>query len=94
EKMFESRIYFVDRLIDMGANAIVCDPHRVVISGPSKLHAATVSSPDIRAGMAMVIAGLCAEGESVIKYSEIIYRGYANLVEKLTGLGLSVKESL
>ena len=94
EKMFESRIYFVDRLIDMGANAIVCDPHRVVISGPSKLHAATVSSPDIRAGMAMVIAGLCAEGESVIKSSEIIYRGYANLVEKLTGLGLSVRESL
>ena len=78
----------------MGANAIVCDPHRVVISGPSKLHAATVSSPDIRAGMAMVIAGLCAEGESVIKSSEIIYRGYANLVEKLTGLGLSVRESL
>ena len=92
EKMFESRIYFVDRLIDMGANAIVCDPHRVVISGPSKLHAATVSSPDIRAGMAMVIAGLCAEGESIIKSSEVIYRGYANLVEKLTGLGLSVRE--
>ena len=92
EKMFESRLYFVDRLIDMGANAIVCDPHRVVISGPSKLHAATVSSPDIRAGMAMVIAGLCAEGESVIKSSEVIYRGYANLVEKLTGLGLSVRE--
>ena len=94
EKMFESRIYFVDRLIDMGANAIVCDPHRVVISGPSRLHAATVSSPDIRAGMAMVIAGLCAEGESVIKSSEIIYRGYANLVEKLTGLGLAVRETL
>ncbi len=92
EKMFESRIYFVDRLIDMGANAIVCDPHRVVISGPSKLHGATVSSPDIRAGMAMVIAGLCAEGESIIKSSEIIYRGYANLVEKLQGLGLKVTE--
>ncbi|MBE6381165.1 MAG: UDP-N-acetylglucosamine 1-carboxyvinyltransferase [Lentisphaerae bacterium] len=92
EKMFESRIYFVDRLIDMGANAIVCDPHRVVISGPSKLHAATVSSPDIRAGMAMVIAGLCAEGESVIKSSEIIYRGYADLVNKLQNLGLAVQE--
>ena len=92
EKMFESRIYFVDRLIDMGANAIVCDPHRVVISGPSKLHASTVSSPDIRAGMAMVIAGLCAEGESVIKSSEIIYRGYANLVSKLQNLGLEVSE--
>ena len=92
EKMFESRIYFVDRLIDMGANAIVCDPHRVVISGPSKLHAATVASPDIRAGMAMVIAGLCAEGESVIKSSEIIYRGYANLVDKLHNIGLQVQE--
>ena len=92
EKMFESRIYFVDRLIDMGANAIVCDPHRVVISGPSKLHGASVASPDIRAGMAMVIAGLCAEGESVIRSSEIIYRGYANLVDKLQGLGLDVHE--
>jgi UDP-N-acetylglucosamine 1-carboxyvinyltransferase len=94
EKMFESSIYFVDRLIDMGANAIVCDPHRVVISGPSKLHAATVSSPDIRAGMAMVIAGLCAEGESIIKSSEVIYRGYGNLVEKLTNIGLSVRETV
>ncbi|MBR2358230.1 MAG: UDP-N-acetylglucosamine 1-carboxyvinyltransferase [Lentisphaeria bacterium] len=94
EKMFESRIYFVDRLIDMGANAIVCDPHRVVISGPSRLHGATVSSPDIRAGMAMVIAGLCAEGESIIKSSEIIYRGYANLVDKLQKLGLSVYETM
>ena len=92
EKMFESRIYFVDRLIDMGANAIVCDPHRVVISGVSHLHGTTMASPDIRAGMAMVIAGLCAEGESVIKSSEIIYRGYANLVEKLHGLGLDVTE--
>ncbi len=93
EKMFESRIYFVDRLIDMGANAIVCDPHRVVISGPSRLHGATVSSPDIRAGMAMVIAGLCAEGESIIKSSEVIYRGYANLVEKLQNLGLQIREN-
>ncbi len=93
EKMFESRIYFVDRLIDMGANAIVCDPHRVVISGPSRLHGSTVASPDIRAGMAMVIAGLCAEGESVIKSSEVIYRGYANLVDKLQSIGLDVKET-
>ena len=94
EKMFESRIYFVDRLIDMGANAIVCDPHRVVISGPSKLHGSTVASPDIRAGMAMVIAGLCAEGESVIKSSEVIYRGYAGLVGKLQSLGLDVRETM
>lgn len=92
EKMFESRIYFVDRLIDMGANAIVCDPHRVVISGPGKLHRTSVASPDIRAGMAMVIAALCAEGESVIRSSEVIYRGYADLVGKLRGLGLEVSE--
>ena len=93
EKMFESRIYFVDRLIDMGANAIVCDPHRVVISGASRLHGTVMSSPDIRAGMAMVIAGLCAEGESIIKSSEVIYRGYADLVGKLQGLGLDVTET-
>ena len=93
EKMFESRIYFVDRLIDMGANAIVCDPHRVVISGASHLHGTVMSSPDIRAGMAMVIAGLCAEGESIIKSSEVIYRGYADLVGKLQNLGLDVTET-
>jgi len=93
EKMFESRIYFVDRLIDMGANAIVCDPHRVVISGASRLHGTVMSSPDIRAGMAMVIAGLCADGESIIKSSEVIYRGYADLVGKLQSLGLDVTET-
>ncbi len=87
EKMFESRIYFVDRLQAMGANAIVCDPHRVVISGPAKLHATTLSSPDIRAGMALVIAAMCASGTSVIHSSEIIYRGYENLVTKLQSIG-------
>lgn len=91
EKMYESRIYFVDRLISMGANAIVCDPHRVVISGPAKLHPARITSPDIRAGMAMVIAALCAEGESVICDAAIVARGYANLPEKLTALGCSIR---
>ena len=92
EKMFESRIYFADRLISMGANAIVCDPHRVVITGPARLHGLEMSSPDIRAGMAMVIAALCARGESVINHAEIIYRGYENLVAKLGAIGAEVEE--
>ena len=92
EKMFESRIYFVDRLIAMGANAVVCDPHRVVISGPAKLHAVEMSSPDIRAGMAMVIAALAARGTSRIHQAEVIYRGYEDLVGKLTAIGARVRE--
>ena len=87
EKMFESRIYFVDRLISMGANAVVCDPHRVVISGRSELHGTELSSPDIRAGMALVIAAMCAHGTSVIHSCEVIYRGYERLVEKLQAVG-------
>lgn len=92
EKMFESRIYFADRLISMGANAIVCDPHRVVVTGRAQLHGVTMSSPDIRAGMAMVIAALCARGESTINSAEVIYRGYENLVEKLSALGAKIRE--
>ena len=91
EKMFESRIYFADKLISMGANAIVCDPHRVVITGRSELHAQNMASPDIRAGMAMVIAALCARGTSVIDHAEIIYRGYENLVGKLAALGADIE---
>jgi UDP-N-acetylglucosamine 1-carboxyvinyltransferase len=87
EKMFESRIYFVDRLISMGANAIVCDPHRAVISGPSQLRGIEMSSPDIRAGMAMLIAALCAKGESIIHNASVISRGYAGIVGKITSLG-------
>lgn len=90
EKMFESRIYFVDRLIAMGANAVVCDPHRVVISGPAKLHAVEMSSPDIRAGMAMVLAGVCAKGRSIVHNADTIFRGYANICEKLTAIGVEV----
>jgi UDP-N-acetylglucosamine 1-carboxyvinyltransferase len=91
EKMFESRIYFADKLISMGANAIVCDPHRVIISGKANLHGQIMSSPDIRAGMAMVIAALAAKGDSRIDHAEIIYRGYENLVEKLNNLGAVVE---
>lgn len=92
EKMFESRIYFADRLISMGANAIVCDPHRVVITGPAQLHAQEMASPDIRAGMAMVIAALCAKGVSTINHAEIIYRGYGNLLQNLRSLGAEIEE--
>ena len=66
EKMFESRMYFVDHLMSMGANIIQCDPHRVVVVGPTKLSGNVLTSPDIRAGMAMLIAACCAEGESLI----------------------------
>ena len=93
EKMFESRIYFVDRLIAMGANAIVCDPHRVVISGVSELHGMTLPSPDIRAGMAMIIAASCARGESTINNIEVIYRGYENLLDKLTSIGVKCRQA-
>ncbi len=92
EKMFESRIYFVDRLISMGANAIVCDPHRVLINGKSRLHGVTMSSPDIRAGMAMVIAAMCAKGTSTINSADIIYRGYEHLADKLRAIGGKVTE--
>ena len=92
EKMFESRLYFADRLISMGANAIVCDPHRVVITGKSGLHGVNMSSPDIRAGMAMVIAALCARGDSRIGNADVIYRGYERLPEKLRAIGADVSE--
>ena len=87
EKMFESRIYFVDRLISMGASVVVCDPHRVVINGPAKLRGVAMSSPDIRAGMAMVIAAVCAKGTSTIQNSEMIARGYEQLEERIALLG-------
>ena len=87
EKMFESRIYFVDKLISMGASAIVCDPHRAIISGPSKLRGTAVSSPDIRSGMALIIAALCAKGKSTIHNIDIISRGYENIEEKIRLIG-------
>ena len=92
EKMFESRLYFVDKLAGMGASAIVCDPHRVVISGPAKLHGAELTSPDIRAGMAIVIAACCASGQSIIHNIDMVHRGYQDLASKLRGLGISVSE--
>ena len=92
EKMYESRIYFVDRLIAMGANAVICDPHRAVISGPSRLHGAELISPDIRAGMALILAACCAHGASLIRNADMVYRGYENLPGNLRDLGIDVEE--
>ncbi|MFA5447705.1 MAG: UDP-N-acetylglucosamine 1-carboxyvinyltransferase [Sphaerochaeta sp.] len=91
EKMFESRMYFVDYLIRMGADIILCDPHRAVVNGPSRLYAATVTSPDVRAGMALVIAAACAQGESIIQNIYQIERGYEQLCTKLTDIGVAVE---
>ncbi len=90
EKMFESRMVFVDRLINMGARIIQCDPHRVVVIGPTRLQALRLSSPDIRAGMAMLIAALCAKGESVVENAQIIDRGYERVDQRLRALGADI----
>ena len=90
EKMFESRMFFVDKLIAMGARIILCDPHRAVVSGPSRLKASELVSPDVRAGMALVIAALCAEGRSVIDNVYQIERGYENLSDRLRTLGAHI----
>ena len=91
EKMFESRLFFVDKLIGMGARIVLCDPHRAVINGPSKLRGGTVESPDIRAGMAMLLAALCAEGNSVINNAGQIERGYEDIVARLNALGADIQ---
>ncbi|MDT4762468.1 UDP-N-acetylglucosamine 1-carboxyvinyltransferase [Sphaerochaeta sp. PS] len=91
EKMYESRMYFVDWLIRMGADIILCDPHRAVVNGPSQLYGSVVTSPDVRAGMALVIAALCAEGTSTIENIYQIERGYERLSEKLFSLGLAIE---
>jgi UDP-N-acetylglucosamine 1-carboxyvinyltransferase len=87
EKMFESRMFFADKLISMGARIVLCDPHRAVVVGPSRLHAAPVESPDIRAGMALLIAALGAEGTSHIYNIAQIERGYERIDERLRSLG-------
>lgn len=88
--MYEGRMFFVDRLIKMGANIIMADPHRVIINGPTKLWGRQTSSPDIRAGAALVIAALIAEGRSEIYMAELIDRGYEHLEEKLKSLGANI----
>jgi UDP-N-acetylglucosamine 1-carboxyvinyltransferase len=91
EKMFESRLFFVDKLVGMGARIVLCDPHRALVSGPTQLRGAQVESPDIRAGMAMLIAALCAKGTSVIQNIGQIERGYERIDERLNALGASIR---
>ena len=94
QKMFESRLFFVDKLIDMGAKIILCDPHRATIIGINReyeLKGTTMSSPDIRAGIALLIAALSAKGKSTIHNINQIDRGYENIVERLQKIGANIK---
>jgi UDP-N-acetylglucosamine 1-carboxyvinyltransferase len=96
QKMFESRLFFVDKLIDMGAQIILCDPHRAVVIGHNqqfRLKARTMSSPDIRAGIALLIAAMSAEGTSRIDNIEQIDRGYQNLEQRLCNIGAKITRS-
>jgi UDP-N-acetylglucosamine 1-carboxyvinyltransferase len=94
EKMFENRLVFTDKLVNMGANIILCDPHRAVITGPSPLRGERLESPDIRAGMAMLIAALCARGESEIGNVRQIDRGYERIEDRLRGLGARIERQV
>ncbi len=91
EKMFENRLFFVDKLVAMGARITLCDPHRAIVSGPSRLHGERVESPDIRAGMAMLIAALAADGSSEIGNIRQIDRGYEQIDERLRALGAQIE---
>jgi UDP-N-acetylglucosamine 1-carboxyvinyltransferase len=83
-------MFFVDKLIGMGARIVLCDPHRALVIGPSRLRGAQVESPDIRAGMAILLAALCAQGESVIDNVRQIERGYERIDERLNALGAKI----
>ncbi len=91
EKMFENRLVFTDKLVSMGARIVLCDPHRCVVTGPARLYGGRLESPDIRAGMAMLIASLCAEGRTVIGNVGQIDRGYERIDERLRGLGARIE---
>ena len=94
QKMFESRLFFVDKLIDMGAKVILCDPHRASVIGhdfKSQLKATTMTSPDIRAGISLLIAALSAKGTSTIHNIEQIDRGYQNIDERLKAIGAKIE---
>jgi UDP-N-acetylglucosamine 1-carboxyvinyltransferase len=91
EKMFENRLFFTDKLVSMGARIVLCDPHRAIVSGPSRLHGERLESPDIRAGMAMLIAALGAEGTSEIGNVTQIDRGYERIDERLRRLGAHIE---
>jgi UDP-N-acetylglucosamine 1-carboxyvinyltransferase len=89
--MYEGRMFFIDRLVQMGAKIVLADPHRAVVSGPSPLRGGQSPSPDIRAGIALVMAGLVAEGTSQIEHIELIDRGYERIDERLRALGAHVE---
>ncbi len=91
EKMFENRLFFTDKLVSMGARIILCDPHRAVVTGPAKLRGQRMESPDIRAGMAMLLASLCAEGASTIGAVYQIDKGYERIDERLRALGAQIE---
>ena len=91
EKMFENRLFFADKLISMGANITICDPHRAIVIGPRRLRGQRLSSPDIRAGMAMLIAAVCADGTSEIHNVREIDRGYERIDERLRALGAQIE---
>jgi UDP-N-acetylglucosamine 1-carboxyvinyltransferase len=93
EKMFENRLFFTDKLVSMGARIILCDPHRAVVTGPSKLRGQRMESPDIRAGMAMLLASLCAEGSSTIGAVYQIDKGYERIDERLRSLGANIERT-
>jgi UDP-N-acetylglucosamine 1-carboxyvinyltransferase len=90
EKLFESRLFFVDNLIAMGARILLSDPHRALVIGPSRLHGATIVSPDIRAGMALIAAALAADGRSIIRNVQQVDRGYERVDERLKSLGARI----
>lgn len=91
EKMFEGRMFFTDKLMSMGANIVLCDPHRVVVTGPHTLYPSHMSSPDVRAGMSMIMAACVANGRSVIENVYQVERGYHNIAQKLASLGASIQ---
>jgi len=91
ETIYEGRLFFTDQLNTMGANIIMCDPHRVVVTGPTKLYGKKLVSPDIRAGITMILAGMIAEGKTTIENIYQIDRGYEKIEERLKGLGVDMK---
>jgi UDP-N-acetylglucosamine 1-carboxyvinyltransferase len=91
EWMYESRLFWVDRLISMGARIVVCDPHRALVEGPARLYGKQMSSPDIRAGMALLLAALAAEGQSIIQNAQQIDRGYSQIEQRLRALGARIE---
>jgi UDP-N-acetylglucosamine 1-carboxyvinyltransferase len=91
DPLFESRLGYINELVKMGANAVIADPHRVVITGPTPLRGTEIRSLDLRAGATMILAGLIAEGQTVIHDAEMVYRGYENIDERLRALGADIR---